>query len=166
MNSPVVVEIWEIPPDKFRKEVVADDTGDGSEGHIVVMSDSDVRVYDPVSDTVNESEYDDSRLGSDGVTSSDLIDLIFDDAFNVEFEEIATVADRPAYHLSLTPRESADEFYQQYTGVQLWIDQKYAYPLRVNHNMTIQGEELTSEEMFEEVDFDAEFDESIFSLDY
>ncbi|ELY37278.1 outer membrane lipoprotein carrier protein LolA [Natronorubrum tibetense GA33] len=149
-------EVWERGPDQYRADIVEADEPEPID--VIVSDGSTIWMYDE-----DDNEAVQMELGFDQADEEALNDG-FADAFTADtdasVEGTDTVADRDVYVLELTG-DGDDALYESAT---LWIDQETDYPLKQEITPAV-GESVTTTMAFEEVTFDEEIDDEIFTFE-
>lgn len=162
------VEIWEKPPNKYRKKVLSNDPEDGSEGHIVIVNGSEMGIYDAKHDNINVYENKENRNEEHGgVTNANFVLNMLNGPFDVTREGTTTIADRGAYVLLLSPTENANKFHQQYISIEICLDQERLYPLKTSYDTDFHSSEsiISTTNSFKKVEFDTGYDDVVFDID-
>ncbi|MFC6719678.1 DUF4367 domain-containing protein [Natrialbaceae archaeon GCM10025810] len=149
-------EVWARGSDQMRTEVLESDNPD--EIDVMVANGSTTWMYDEDANkaSVMELAFGDEDLDAFGDA---LVDVGYGNV-SASVEGTDTIADRDVYVLELTP-DGDDAMFESTT---MLIDQETHYPLKQETTTSIGGD-LTITLEFEEIDFDPEVDDDLFTFE-
>lgn len=178
-------EVWIRPPDQQRREIVSSDRNDLAGGDVRVINGSTLKTY---YEDENRMQVDDEwEYGTQRIDAPPLMD-----DFETEYVRTETVADRETYVVEITPATNAsraaltlyfaddeftvatvepdDEGNVSHTTT-WWIDAETGHPLKERLETEHENprdhmrEYRVRTTVYEDVTFDAEFDDETFTID-
>lgn len=176
------VEIWERPPYRARLEVLSTEivrefTSDISitnnpnqgrlenGGDLVVQNGSNIYKYDSKQNLYDVFEFDSPDDISGSVTLPTLVRSLLGENYKTTLEEPNRVLNRKAFVLSFEPTENAELFYQRLYHGQMWVDQTYYYPLKIELEYQASDGILTETKLFKEIEFNTGFGDEVFAFE-
>ncbi|WP_121742492.1 sigma-E factor regulatory protein RseB domain-containing protein [Natronorubrum halophilum] len=149
-------EVWQRSSGEYRSELL--ETDDSEEFDVTVSNGTTTWMYDEADNEAvrTDLEFDAEELEA---LSEEMADSLYAN-MTATVDGTATVADRKAYVLELTP-DGDDAIYESVT---LWIDQESKYPLKQESTMTATGN-VTVTIAFEEVTFNEGIDDERFAFE-
>jgi outer membrane lipoprotein-sorting protein len=170
-------EKWLEAPDKIRAEVLTVDEWEDIETELNALNPFDTMSFGGVgsffvqngakalnyNNAQNTSKiYDFDSAEGVSVMTTELVETVVGETFDVSTEGEATVADHDCYVLSSTPTDSANALSSRIDTYLLWVDQEYGYPLKQEFEYQLQEGTLVVQRWFEEIEFDSEIPDDVF----
>lgn len=149
----MVYKEWNVKPDKHRMEM--------RDGHTYVSNGEQAWSYDKDTNTVikydESGDFDDDMPDESEMMREMLTNMM--ESNEVVAEGTSVVAGRDTIHLSLTPKDaSASPAAGSY---EIWVDEETYMPLK----MSWEGDDFSSETVYNEIEYNIEIDESLFTFD-
>lgn len=176
------VEKWEKPPHRARVEplstdVVREFTSDLSiatdltqgrlenGGELIVRNGSSISKYDSEQNLYDIVEFDSPDDIAGSVSLPTLIRELLGETYKTTLEEPDRLLDRQTSVLSFEPTENADLFSQRLSHSQMWVDQTYYYPLKIEMEYQATDGIFTTTKVFEDIEFNTGLEDELFDFE-